>query len=413
VTGSIDQATASASPDPVPDVESLVARLRERVEQRRRDGGYPVGLEAGLDAHFQRIAAHRPVPYDYEGLRSRMRSLEDSMTFSPAKIAYESGLPGGAALHRTVGKAVSRQTAGILEQLQGFAVALRDVLAEMTAVLEHPNAHVHSELLGQVDALMEHAASWDRRPGEGDAELLDLQRRLERLETVEATRSFRPWFGNATFEEEFRGSKADLADRYADLAHGFIGYDPVVDLGCGRGEFLELLAKEGVDATGIEIDPELVRLGLEKGLRVEQADAVAWLAGSADQSMGGVALIQVIEHLTPQQRSEVVRLAAEKLRPGGRLLIETLNPQSLYIYARAFYVDPTHDTPMHPAFLDFLLRQAGFKEISIEWRSPPPAAEMVQRVEGAGQLVDDVNANAERINAILFGPQDYAISATR
>lgn len=403
--------------DQKPDVDALVVRLKQRVEQRRRDGTYPPQLEAEMDAHFQRIAAHRPSPYDYDALRERLGELDRAMGFSPALIAYESGLPGGSALHRAVGKAVSRQTAGILEQMHRYAEAVRAVLREMAVVLEHPNAHVHAELLGQVDALMERFADLDRTPSDAVPGLADLRHRLERLEAAEADRRFTPWFGAATFEDQFRGSAEDLRARYLDLAARFTGGGPVVDLGCGRGEFLELLAEQGVDARGIEIDRGLVDAGREAGLPIEYGDAVEWLAAEPDGSLGGISMIQVIEHLTPKDRTEVVRLAAEKLRPGGRILVETLNPQSLYIFARAFYADPTHDTPVHPAYLEFLLKEAGFSEIGIEWRSPPPPDEPLRPIAAASDadpaLVDQVNANIERVNAILFGPQDYAIFAVR
>lgn len=372
-----------------------------------------------MDAHFRRIVAHRPSPYDYEHLRSRLSELDHAMGFSPERIAYESGLPGGTALHRTIGKAVSRQTGGILEQMHRFAEAVRDVLREMVVVLEHPNAHVHAELLGQVDALMERFADLDRTPTDSAAGLTDLRKRLERLEAAETARNFTPWFGAATFEDQFRGSADDLRDRYRDLADRLAGSGPVVDLGCGRGEFVQLLVDLGVEAKGVEIDRDLVDLGRSTGLAVEYGDAVTWLAAEPDGSLGAVSLIQVIEHLTPKDRTEVIRLAAEKLRPGGRILVETLNPQSLYIFARAFYADPTHDTPVHPAYLEFLMKEAGFSEIGIEWRSPPPDGEPLQPVSsgppsGASDgLIEQINANIARVNAILFGPQDYAILAVR
>ena len=372
-----------------------------------------------MDAHFQRIAAHRPTPYDYEQLRTRLGELDHAMGFSPARIAYESGLPGGPALHRAVGKAVSRQTAGVLEQMHRFAESVRDVLREMVVVLEHPNAHVHAELLGQVDALMERFADLDRTPQDSVAGLAEIRSRLEKLEKAEAGRRFTPWFGAATFEDQFRGSAEDLRVRYEDLAARLAGSSPVADLGCGRGEFVELLLGMGVEAKGIEVDRELVDAGRKAGLPVEFGDAVGWLAAEPDGSLGGISMIQVIEHLTPRDRTEVIRLAAEKLRPGGRILVETLNPQSLYIFARAFYADPTHDTPVHPAYLEFLLKEAGFSEIGIEWRSPPPDGEPLQPLSTASTaedpdgLVAQVNDNIARVNAILFGPQDYAILAVR
>ena len=402
-----------------PDVDALVLRLQQRVERRRREGAYPAELEADLDAHFRRIAAHRPAPYDYSGLRSRLGNLDEAMGFTPAAIAYDSGVPGGTALHRAIGKAVSRQTAGILEQLHTFAVAVRNVLQEVAVVLEHPNAHVHTELLGQVDLLMERFADLERTPtgpAASVASLADLRRRVDELERQADPRHFTPWFGAATFEDQFRGSEADLRERYVGLTKRLVGCSPAVDLGCGRGEFLQLLREAGLEVRGVEIDRSLVDLGRQNGLPIEYGDAVSWLAAEPDESLGAITLIQVIEHLSPKDRTEIVRLAFEKLRPGGRILIETLNPQSLYIFARAFYADPTHDTPVHPAYLEFLLKEAGFHEIGIEWRSPPPDGEALRPLDAGsadGDLVAQLNANIARVNAILFGPQDYAILAVR
>ena len=370
-----------------------------------------------MDAHFQRIVAHRPGPYDYSVLTSALAAVDEAMGFTPARIAYESGVPGGSSLHRTIAKIVSRQTNGVLEQMHDFAVAVREVLREMAVVLEHPNAHVHAELLGQVDALLERFADLDRAPQGTDASLVDLRKRLERLEAAERSKQFMPWFGAATFEDQFRGTTEDMRSRYAGLAGQLANCSPVLDIGCGRGEFLELLAEAGVESKGIDIDRSLVERGRAAGLPVEFGDAVEWLASEPDGSLGGIAMIQVIEHLSAKDRVEVVRLAADKLRPGGRILIETLNPQSLYIFARAFYADPTHETPVHPAYLDFLLKEAGFSETGIEWRSPPPDGEALMPLTAEpgdpDGLVRQINANIERVNAILFGPQDYAILAVR
>ena len=415
LAGPVDSlAVPSPTPEPAPSLDDLVERLRERVEERRRAGFYPEHLESDLDAHFHRIVAHRPDPYDYGELEERMRLLEHAVGITPARISYESGMPGGAALHRTIAKIVSRQTAGVLEQVQQLGNAVRDVLREIVVILQHPNAHAHPELLGQVDALLERVAAFERAPGTGAANA-QLGRRLENVETTLADSRRMPDFDDERFEDQFRGARGDLLERYEDLAQRFVGHDDVVDLGCGRGEFLELLRKHGIDACGVEIDQRLVEACIERGLKVERSDAVEWLQGAIDGSLGGISMIQVIEHLSPWARAEVVRLAAEKLRPGGKLVVETLNPQSLYIFARAFYVDPTHTTPVHPAYLEFLVRQAGFAEVAIEWRSPPPDTETLQSVDAGGDvgLVHGVNENIARLNELLFSPQDYALVATR
>ena len=193
----------------------------------------------------------------------------------------------------------------------------------------------------------------------------------------------------------------------------FVGLSPVVDLGCGRGEFLDLLIEEGVDAIGVEVDPRLVQALCDRGLRVDHVDAITWLRRCEDASLGGISMIQVIEHLTPQEVVDVVVLAREKVRPGGKIVIETLNPQSLYIFARAFYADPTHTNPIHPAYLAFLFNEAGFEDVRLDWRSPPASDEVLEAVPDDGDDARITNANIERLNALLFAPQDYALIAVR
>jgi SAM-dependent methyltransferase len=395
------------------DVDDLVAALKERVAERRRNGAYPTGLESELDSHFQRIVTHRAEPYDFEKLRAKMGDLDHALGFSPANIHYDSSVPGGVTLHHAVAKIVGRQTQGILEQMHRFGESVRDVLREMVLVLEHPNGHAHPDMLGQIDAILERLVSYERAPDNSGLAVADLRRRIDELEQAESRRRFRPFYASDRFEDEFRGTREEIRERYADLADRFEGCAPVVDIGCGRGELLELLSKRGTDATGIDLDADLVAGLVNAGLAAEQADAITWLRGAVDSSLGGISMIQVVEHLTAQELTEVAALAAQKLRRGGKLILETVNPQSLYVFARAFYVDPTHHNPVHPAYLTFLLREAGFSDVSIEWRSPPAAEESLAAVDGEGVLEDQINEHVTRLNDLLFGPQDYAIVAVR
>ena len=151
----------------------------------------------------------------------------------------------------------------------------------------------------------------------------------------------------------------------------FIGCDPVVDLGFGRGEFMELLTRarcRRVPASSpTRSSSELAR---GRGLDVEQGFAVEYLRGLEPGSLGGIVMIQVIEHLSPQHVIDFVALAAEKVRPGGKVVLETVNPASLYTYARAFWVDPDHVRPVHPNFLGSCSARRSSAKLSIEYRSP-------------------------------------------
>jgi SAM-dependent methyltransferase len=393
---------------PQPSTEELLDRLRRRVEERRSLGEYPPGLEEDLEAHFQRVAAHSRAQ-ELEHVRARVLALESRMAFSRASIAASSELPGGSAVHRMIGKLVGRQTEGVLEQVREFAEAVHESFEALLDALERPSGHVHDDLIERLDGALERLAAFERTPGDPRVAVTDLERRVAHLEAAEADRHFDPWYGNDRFEAEFRGSRAELLDRYRGLARELVGCSPVLDVGCGRGEFLELLAEVEVEARGVDIDPHIVEAAKARGLKVDQGDGVEWLAAEVDGSLGGLVTIQVVEHLSAQQVADLVRLAAEKLRPGGRAVVETVNPQSLYVFAHSLYIDPTHVHPVHPGYLSFLFREAGFSGVRIDWRSEPGAEEMLQRIHD-DRVMDE---NIERLNRLLFGPQDYALIAIR
>jgi O-antigen chain-terminating methyltransferase len=248
--------------------------------------------------------------------------------------------------------------------------------------------------------------------GEADPALVDalrmLEKRLERLERAECAREFHPWYTNAAFEDVFRGSHDQLRDHYREVAALLAGRSPVVDIGCGRGEFLELLDDLGIQAHGVEIDPALVEECRDRGLDAEVADCIAHLESLADGSLGGLSAIQVIEHLTAQQQVDLVRLAHSKLEPGGIALVETVNPTSVSALAQLFYIDPTHARPVHPSYLQFLFAQAGFQRVDVAGRSTPPAD---QRLAAVG--IPNLDENFERLNQLLYGPRDYVVVAVR
>ena len=395
--------------EPAVDVDALVTRLQAKVDEMRTEGRYPGDLEDQLDSHFRRLSAYRDIP-NLDQLEASLERLRDLPGLSIDRIATGSRVPAGTAFHTAVSRVVSRQIEGVLQQVQESVNALRDAVLYVGDLLGEPSTHVHTDLLGQLDAILSRFAAYERVPLDSVASVLELSRRVEALELAESRREFRPWFDYDSFETEFRGTEDDLLDRYRDLASRFRGCDPVLDVGCGRGEFLRLLAEQGVAARGVDRDAARVEEAASRGLDVMVGDAVDVLAKIEDGALGGLAMIQVIEHLTPQEAADVARLASAKVRPGGRVIIETVNPQSLYVYAHSFYLDPTHVRPVHPSYLTFVLRQAGFAEVLIDWRSPPPEADMLQADMGAGEFGE---ANTERINRLLFAPQDYAVIATR
>lgn len=391
------------------DVDDLISELRARVDRRRSEGAYPPNLEEDLAFHFQRIIERRPQKERPE-LHSPVEQATAAASFGIGRIPLDSEVPGGQALHRAVSRLVERQTAGICRQVQDFAGPVVESLGRLAAAVEELRVEVDDEIVAHLDTLYEHVAAYERVLIGRLNRIEELTRRIERLEMASR---FEPWYAAERFEEQFRGTQAELLERYRDLAARLTSSGPVLDFGCGRGEFLMLLESFGVEARGVELDPDLVKAATERNLRVEQGDGIEVVRQLDDGSLGALVLIQVIEHLSTQQTLDLVSLAARKVRAGGQVLVETVNPQSLYVYAHAFYLDPTHSQPVHPSYLSFLFQEAGFSEVAIEWRSPPPGDDVLEELPLSDDSSATANANIRRLNQLLFAPQDYLIVARR
>jgi len=206
-----------------------------------------------------------------------------------------------------------------------------------------------------------------------------------------------PGLDYARFAERFRGSDEYVKTGQKVYLPYFAGCRAVLDIGCGRGEFLEHLRDAGVPARGIDLSRESVALCRAKGLEAETADLFRYLASLPEASLDGIFCSQVVEHLEPARLPEMIRLAASRLEPGGLIAIETPNPECLAIFATHFYLDPTHTRPVPHPLLRFYLEESGIGRIELLRLAPA-----VESMQSLASLPPDFQQQ-------FFGALDYAL----
>lgn len=413
------------------DLDQVLQEVRAAAAAARADGVYPDGLEESLQSDFAR-QLRRPDPRDrIVHLRNELDRLNSSAHFARSMAPTSSSVPGGSAAHKAVAKVVGRQINGLSDQMQSFSRDLLPVIGHLVDGLQDPRSHLHDDIVHELDSLqdrvaalqstLDHMGTTFTQTATVMARMVDhlndfdgIGARLERLEEAERRRGFDPFFDYGDFEDVARGSSADIAAEYGELADRLAtAPGPVVDIGAGRGEFLQLMADRGVECWGVEIDEPLVRDGREAGLDLRLGDGIEALREQSFGSLGAIVLLHVIEHLTVNELLDLVQLSRDRLAPGGFLVLETPNPQSLYVFARAFWLDPTHSKPVHPVYLEFMLRKAGYTHVEYDWTAQPAATEQMIEPTDDSPLAEVVAENARRINQLVFAAQNYRVIAIR
>jgi O-antigen chain-terminating methyltransferase len=179
---------------------------------------------------------------------------------------------------------------------------------------------------------------------------------------------------------------------------------PVLDLGCGRGEWLELLCESGLEARGVDTNRIFVAECEERGFNVIQVDALEHLRRLPDASVGAVTGFHIIEHLPPDILVKLIDETIRVLKPGGLAVFETPNPQNVLVGCHNFYIDPTHRHPIPCLLAQFILEARGLCNVEIVQLHPYPESRHVP--DGDTQL-------AQRFNEYFYGPQDYAVIGRR
>ena len=214
------------------------------------------------------------------------------------------------------------------------------------------------------------------------------------------------------FQNDFRGTQNRIMENqriYIPYFKGKTG--PVFDLGCGRGEFLRLMKEEKIPAYGMDMYPEYTVTGKLYGVDIREGDGIAELE-RVQEPLGGVFSAQVIEHLGFRTVEKLCRLAYDKLEKGAWLVLETPNPMCLSTMTNAFYLDPTHERPVHPLLMEYLLKEIGFEEVTLIW--PDHSLPQIPEIRGNGiENLAEVNEAIRRVSGLLYGSQDYAVAGRK
>jgi SAM-dependent methyltransferase len=398
--------------------------------------GSRLGLVKRLMLRVGRVFTGRQAAFNGAAVAALKELGETSATLAATLKAERSVLAG---LRQELGRISSRldDTAAIDERLDtlrrqwqqrvaGFEVSLAasDVAADEVRDEMLRHAEEMTRLRLQLsDATLERLGdrtTLRQLQGQLDMLLREMRGRLPEppdsssvRATAEAISDQRASELYAEFEDVFRGTRDEIIQRqkvYLDLLAGACQAEgPVIDIGCGRGEWLELLTQHDIEAIGVDTNESVLERARQRGLEVRSGDGLAFLADLPPSSVRAVSAFHFAEHIGLTDLMGLIDASLRALQPGGLLILETPNPTNLVVGAAAFYLDPTHRRPLHPQFLEFLVRARGFVDVDVHYLNPASDSQIV-----VPPMDNDIQAEAMRrvvgqLNWALFGPQDYAV----
>jgi SAM-dependent methyltransferase len=307
-------------------------------------------------------------------------------------------------------------------QLAEIKLQVNDVLDDTAPLFDRTNSLLKrsNQCNDGIEALRKEMENIDLKVSAVRREILFQQRRLTSMEGGDAPKSSGPVATASTgdrrldslyvaLEDALRGGHDDIKQRlrpyldYVMLAGAGGDANPILDIGCGRGEWLELLKDAHLSAYGIDVNSMMVERASSLGLDARHSDALGHLTNLPPRSLSAVTAFHVVEHLPFGVLVDFLDEALRVLAPGGILILETPNPETMRVGATTFYNDPTHRNPITPMLLQFLVQNRGFSEIEILRLHPFGDADKLQ----------DQSRDSRHLNIVLFGSQDYAVIARR
>ncbi|GMG81876.1 hypothetical protein LNKW23_10890 [Paralimibaculum aggregatum] len=394
-----------------PRIDGLTQDLYEIGDMVRRVEGETRALRDGVSG-TQNGTRLDAVERQLDALQGRMDSFEQWMQSAEPHLAALESLSGRLAAYeryfyrleeafRDAKETNSRRLDDLEGEMSahirpGTERAVREATRATAEIAQAGRAY--AELTRRIDLMRFRGAS----EAAGDTPPAEARPPREGLEAL-----LDAFYGR--LEDRYRGSREEIRRRLTvylpDLARAAeaTGGKPVLDLGCGRGEWLEVVREAGHPGRGIDLNPVQIAEARAAGLDVEVGDALKALAEAPDDSFSAITAHHLIEHLPFESVTWMTREALRALAPGGVLIYETPNCHNLIVGARTFNIDPTHNKPLPSELLSVLLDSVGFHPVEMRPLHPSETLDSFTRDNRADPYLAE----------LLFGPQDLAAIATK
>jgi SAM-dependent methyltransferase len=310
--------------------------------------------------------------------------------------------------HNAALEILPRELTSLREQLRALETTLNETVLMRINEEQQKLQQAEAKLLLLTNRLAEVAESLAEHRQEFASlsfEVKAISRNLadESNRTVEELREWDTFY--AAFEQQFRGSSDEVEQRlrfYLQYLKAFDSDSKILDIGSGRGDWLELLTKEGFHPHGVEVNDVLAGRSREKGLDVAHDEMMVYLGRQPDNSLDVISVFHLIEHFNVDRLIRLLDEIRRTLKPGGLLMLETPSPENLVVGACNFYADPTHYKPIYPQTLLFLLSNTGFVVTDLQFLHPVDGSPFTGDSEGSEQL-----------NNWFFGPRDFSVIARK
>lgn len=392
------------TPNPEINVDDLMAKIRQEIAERHKTdrpalGGYSPRSGSG-DATLMDVEANLKMAEENWDVGIKKLPL----TRFPKSVQWFALLIARIVLYVTQVITIPQRfyNHAILEGFKALVNSVRSNQSDIETELEH----IHNSIatFQNIQVSQDHRL---RKLLDEVREVLPDSALQKKIQTVvEESAAEAKEYLYISFEDHFRGGRQEIKDRLAYYipivrqANAGSQERLILDAGCGRGEWLELLKDEGLVARGVDINRMLVESCSETGLDAVQSEIIDYLQTLKDNSIGAVTAFHLIEHLPYEVCLRFFDESLRVLKPGGLVIFETPNPENIQVGACNFYFDPTHRNPLPAQTVKFLAESRGFTSVSIHFLHP---------LDKEHQIEDDGSEVVRRFNRLFYGPRDYAV----